>query len=147
MTHREIGSATRERPGIVVRDPRGRERRCRSWLTEAAFRMLQNNLDPEVAENPEALVVYGGIGRAARNWECFDAILATLERLRPWVEEATWIVPGHGSPIDAQRALAILREDAAYLAGLPDPETPIPLARRTGAQRKIHEENLTRVAR
>ena len=76
-----------------------------------------------------------------------DAYLATLERLRPWVEEASWIVPGHGSPIDAQRALAILREDAAYLEGLPDPETPIPPARRTGAQRKIHEENLTRVAR
>jgi len=74
-----------------------------------------------------------------------DAYLATLERLRPWVEEATWIVPGHGSPIDAQRALAILREDVAYLEGLPDPETPVPLARRTGAQRKIHEENLTRV--
>ena len=75
-----------------------------------------------------------------------DAYLATLERLRPWVEEATWIVPGHSSPIDAQRALAILREDVAYLEGLPDPETPLPLARRTGAQRKIHAENLTRVA-
>src|SRR3954469_5271586 len=81
MTHREIGAATRERPGFVVRSPRGPERRCRSWLTEAAYRMLQNNLDPEVAENPEALVVYGGIGRAARDWQCFDAILAALERL------------------------------------------------------------------
>src|SRR5215207_6226973 len=65
----------------TIRAPRDTERSCRSWLTEAAFRMLQNNLDPEVAENPAELVVYGGIGRAARNWECFDAILATLRRL------------------------------------------------------------------
>jgi glyoxylase-like metal-dependent hydrolase (beta-lactamase superfamily II) len=74
-----------------------------------------------------------------------DAYLATLGRLRPWVEEATWVVPGHGAPIDAQRALAILREDVAYLEALPDPDAPLPLARRTGAQRKIHEENLQRV--
>jgi urocanate hydratase len=65
----------------VVRAPRGPQLTCRSWLTEAPFRMIQNNLDPEVAENPAELVVYGGIGRAARNWECFDAILATLKRL------------------------------------------------------------------
>src|SRR5438477_9226235 len=65
----------------VVRAPRGTQLACRSWLTEAAFRMIQNNLDPEVAENPAELVVYGGIGRAARNWECFDAILAALKRL------------------------------------------------------------------
>ena len=65
----------------VVRAPRGPQRTCKSWLTEAAYRMIQNNLDPEVAENPKALVVYGGIGRAARNWEAFDAILATLRRL------------------------------------------------------------------
>src|SRR5688500_6187436 len=64
-----------------VRAPRGTKLTCRSWLTEAPFRMIQNNLDPEVAEHPEDLVVYGGIGRAARNWECFDAILETLERL------------------------------------------------------------------
>ena len=76
MTHRKIGDASR-----VVRSPRGNTLTCRSWLTEAAFRMIQNNLDPDVAENPAELVVYGGIGRAARNWECFDAILATLERL------------------------------------------------------------------
>ena len=63
-----------------------------------------------------------------------------------WVEEATWVVPGHGTPIDAQRALAILREDVAYLEALPDPAAPIPPARRTGAQRKIHEENLKRVS-
>src|SRR5205814_8920023 len=73
MTHRRIGAE--------IRAPRGTALTCRSWLTEAAFRMLQNNLDPEVAENPAELVVYGGIGRAARNWECFDAILAALKRL------------------------------------------------------------------
>jgi urocanate hydratase len=65
----------------VVRAPRGTERRARSWQTEAALRMLMNNLDPEVAENPAELVVYGGIGRAARNWPAFDAIVAALERL------------------------------------------------------------------
>src|SRR6202051_4615201 len=65
----------------TIRAPRGTEKTCKSWLTEAAFRMIQNNLDPEVAENPAEVVVYGGIGKAARNWECFDAILATLKRL------------------------------------------------------------------
>ncbi len=65
----------------VVRAPRGTERTAKSWLTEAPLRMLMNNLDPEVAENPQALVVYGGIGRAARNWECFDAIVAALRAL------------------------------------------------------------------
>jgi len=68
-------------PGRIVRAPRGPQIACRSWLTEAAYRMIQNNLDPEVAENPEALVVYGGIGRAARNWECFDEILTQLKKL------------------------------------------------------------------
>ena len=65
----------------VIRAPRGAALSARSWLTEAPLRMLMNNLDPEVAENPRELVVYGGIGRAARNWECFDAIVATLRRL------------------------------------------------------------------
>jgi len=65
----------------VVRAPRGPKLSARSWLTEAPLRMLMNNLDPEVAERPEDLVVYGGIGRAARNWACFDAIVATLRRL------------------------------------------------------------------
>jgi glyoxylase-like metal-dependent hydrolase (beta-lactamase superfamily II) len=74
-----------------------------------------------------------------------DAYLATLERLRPWVESAAWVVPGHGAPVEGARALAILREDVAYLAALPDPAAPLPLARRTAQQRKIHEENLTRV--
>ncbi len=64
-----------------VRAPRGTELSCKNWLVEAAYRMLQNNLDPEVAENPDALVVYGGIGKAARNWECYDAILSSLRAL------------------------------------------------------------------
>jgi urocanate hydratase len=64
-----------------VRAPRGTQLSCKSWLTEAAYRMLQNNLDPEVAENPDALVVYGGIGKAARNWECFEAMLDALKNL------------------------------------------------------------------
>jgi urocanate hydratase len=65
----------------AIRAPRGRQLHCRNWLIEAAYRMLQNNLDAEVAERPEELVVYGGIGRAARNWECYDQILATLRTL------------------------------------------------------------------
>jgi urocanate hydratase len=73
MTHRRIAAE--------IRSPRGAALTCRSWLTEAPFRMIQNNLDPEVAENPAELVVYGGIGRAARNWESFYAILETLKRL------------------------------------------------------------------
>jgi len=66
-----------------VRAPRGSQLHCANWLIEAAYRMLQNNLDPEVAENPDALVVYGGIGKAARNWACYEAMLQSLERLKP----------------------------------------------------------------
>src|SRR5438067_12474295 len=65
----------------VVRAPRGSQLSAKSWLTEAPLRMLMNNLDPEVAERPDELVVYGGIGKAARNWECYDAIVAALKRL------------------------------------------------------------------
>ena len=65
----------------VVRAPHGNQLTCRSWLTEAPYRMLQNNLDPDVAERPQDLVVYGGIGRAARDWASYDAILATLQTL------------------------------------------------------------------
>jgi urocanate hydratase len=65
----------------VVRSPRGTELSAKSWLTEAPLRMLMNNLDPEVAERPEDLVVYGGIGKAARNWDCFDAIVDSLRGL------------------------------------------------------------------
>ena len=73
--------ASRHDPSRTVRAPRGTELSCRSWLTEAPFRMIQNNLDPEVAENPAELVVYGGIGRAARDWDCLDASLKALKRL------------------------------------------------------------------
>ena len=65
----------------TVRAPRGSTLTCKNWLTEAAYRMIQNNLDPEVAERPEDLVVYGGIGKAARNWEAFDRILSSLKNL------------------------------------------------------------------
>jgi urocanate hydratase len=66
-----------------VRAPHGNTLHCANWAIEAAWRMLQNNLDPEVAENPDALVVYGGIGKAARNWDCFEALLRSLENLKP----------------------------------------------------------------
>ncbi len=66
-----------------IRAPRGSQLTCRNWLIEAAYRMIQNNLDPEVAERPDDLVVYGGIGKAARNWECFEAILEALRKLEP----------------------------------------------------------------
>ena len=65
----------------TIRAPRGTELTCRSWLTEAPYRMIQNNLDPEVAENPDELIVYGGIGKAARTWHDFDLILETLKTL------------------------------------------------------------------
>src|SRR5689334_21039157 len=65
----------------LVRAPRGTELTARGWQQEAALRMLMNNLDPEVAERPEDLVVYGGTGRAARSWEAFDAIVRELRRL------------------------------------------------------------------
>ncbi|MDQ3350445.1 MAG: urocanate hydratase [Actinomycetota bacterium] len=79
----------------VIRAPRGTTLHCKSWLTEAPFRMIQNNLDPEVAEHPAELVVYGGIGKAARNWECFDTILETLQRLE---DDETLLVQS-GKPV------------------------------------------------
>jgi urocanate hydratase len=75
-----ITSSRKARP---VRAPRGPEISCANWEIEAAYRMIQNNLDPEVAENPDELVVYGGIGKAARNWDCFEAILESLRKLKP----------------------------------------------------------------
>src|SRR3954470_11504197 len=66
-----------------VHAPQGPQLSCANWQIEAAFRMIQNNLDPAVAENPDELVVYGGIGKAARNWPCFDAILESLRKLQP----------------------------------------------------------------
>lgn len=87
--------STRIDPSRTIRAPRGASMACRSWLTEAAYRMLQNNLDPDVAENPTALVVYGGIGRAARDWESFDAILDSLRRLE---DDQTLLVQS-GKPV------------------------------------------------
>src|SRR5437588_8062642 len=65
----------------VIRAPRGIERSCKGWHQEAAMRMLMNNLDPDVAENPDQLIIYGGTGRAARSWEAFDAIVRSLREL------------------------------------------------------------------
>lgn len=79
----------------IIRAPRGDKLTCKSWLTEAAYRMIQNNLDPEVAERPEDLVVYGGCGQAARNWESFDAILETLKTLE---DDQTLLVQS-GKPV------------------------------------------------
>lgn len=79
----------------VIRSPRGTQRTCKSWLTEAAFRMIQNNLDPEVAERPEDLVVYGGSGQAARSWAAFDAIIDTLQVLE---DDETLLVQS-GKPV------------------------------------------------
>jgi urocanate hydratase len=82
VPHPALGKdSLRNDPSRRLRAPRGSVMSCRSWLTEAPFRMLQNNLDAEVAENPAELVVYGGIGRAARDWQCYDAILETLRTL------------------------------------------------------------------
>jgi len=83
----------------IVRAPRGPEKTCKSWLTEAAYRMIQNNLDPEVAENPKSLVIYGGIGRAARDWPCFDAILESLRKLE---DDETLLIQS-GKPVGVFR--------------------------------------------
>src|SRR2546425_8299413 len=81
MRAAEEGSAAKGHEYRPIRAPRGTSLRCKGWHQEAALRMLMNNLDPEVAERPEDLVVYGGSGKAARNWACFDAIVRELERL------------------------------------------------------------------
>ncbi len=86
---------SRRDPSRVIRAPRGPQLSCKSWLTEAALRMLMNNLDPDVAEHPEELVVYGGIGRAARDWASFDRIVETLRRLE---EDETLLVQS-GKPV------------------------------------------------
>ena len=88
MTQNEIGPRT-------VRAPRGTTISCKGWQQEAALRMLMNNLDPDVAENPDELIVYGGIGKAARNWECFDRIVETLKNLS---EDETLLVQS-GKPV------------------------------------------------
>ena len=79
----------------IIRSQRGDKLEARSWLTEAPLRMLRNNLDPEVSERPQDLVVYGGIGRAARNWECYDRIVAELRVL---AEDQTLLIQS-GKPV------------------------------------------------
>jgi len=88
-------ASRRNDPSRKIAAPRGNQLSCRSWLTEAAYRMIQNNLDPEVAENPAELVVYGGIGRAARDWPSYDKILETLRTLR---DDQTLLVQS-GKPV------------------------------------------------
>jgi len=90
-----MATSTRRDDTRVIRAPRGTTLSCKSWLTEAAYRMIQNNLDPEVAENPAELVVYGGIGRAARDWACYDAILRALRDLN---DDETLLVQS-GKPV------------------------------------------------
>ncbi len=90
-----MNAPTRIDTAREVRAPRGDQLSCKSWLSEAAYRMLQNNLDPQVAENPAELVVYGGIGRAARNWACFDQILESLRELE---DDQTLLVQS-GKPV------------------------------------------------
>jgi urocanate hydratase len=88
----------------TIRAPRGTQLTCKNWLIEAAYRMLQNNLDPQVAGDPEHLIVYGGRGKAARNWECFEAILESLRNLAP---DETLLIQS-GKPV----AVFITHEDA-----------------------------------
>ncbi|HEX7417766.1 MAG TPA: urocanate hydratase [Steroidobacteraceae bacterium] len=90
---------TRKDPTRRIRAQRGSTLEARSWLTEAPLRMLRNNLDPQVAERPEELVVYGGIGRAARNWDCYDRIVATLKVLG---EDETLLIQS-GKPVGVFR--------------------------------------------
>src|SRR3970040_2165300 len=70
-----------EKKSRLIKAPVGSKLSCKGWIQEAAMRMLMNNLDPEVAENPEKLIIYGGSGKAARNWECYDAIIKSLKNL------------------------------------------------------------------
>src|SRR5438876_2019717 len=88
--------------GRRVRAPRGSQLSCRGWPQEAALRMLMNNLDPEVAEKPDELIVYGGTGKAARDWQSFDRIVATLKRL---TSEETLLVQS-GKPVGVFRTHA-----------------------------------------
>ena len=94
MTNATIGS-----PVTGIRAPRGTQLSCRGWPQEAAYRMLQNNLDPEVAENPDELVVYGGTGRAARSWDAYRSMLHTLTTLEA---DETMLVQS-GKPVGVLR--------------------------------------------
>ncbi|QCP81215.1 urocanate hydratase [Alcaligenes faecalis] len=86
-------------PARQIHAPTGTQLSCKNWVAEAAYRMIQNNLDPAVAENPQHLVVYGGIGRAARNWECYDQILASLRQLE---DDQTLLIQS-GKPVGVFR--------------------------------------------
>src|SRR5947208_3945654 len=83
----------------IIQAPRGSDRTCKGWHQEAAMRMLMNNLDPEVAENPDQLIVYGGTGKAARNWDCFHAIVRSLRELE---NDETLLIQG-GKPVGVMR--------------------------------------------
>src|ERR1700723_2082695 len=85
----------------VIRAPRGREISCKGWHQEAALRMIHNNLDPEVAEKPDELIVYGGTGRAARSWECFHAIVRALQSL----ENDETLMVQSGKPVGVFRTI------------------------------------------
>ncbi|PHX97677.1 MAG: urocanate hydratase [Gemmatimonadetes bacterium] len=99
---RHLSSVAVLTPARVIRAPRGSTLSCKGWHQEAALRMLMNNLDPEVAERPDDLVVYGGTGKAARNWECFDAIVAALKNLE---NDETLLVQS-GKPVAVFRTFA-----------------------------------------
>ena len=84
----------------VIKSPIGNTLHCKNWIAEAAYRMIQNNLDPEVAERPDELIVYGGLGKAARNWESFEQILVSLQNLE---EDQTLLVQS-GKPVGVLRS-------------------------------------------
>jgi urocanate hydratase len=100
-----------------IRAPRGTQLTCKNWLIEAPYRMLQNNLDPQVAGDPDNLIVYGGRGKAARNWESFEAILESLRKLEP---DETLLVQS-GKPV----AVFTTHEDAPASC-LPTPTSSLP---------------------
>ena len=85
----------------IIHPPTGDALSCKNWQIEAAYRMIQHNLDPDVAEVPDELIVYGGRGKAARNWECYDAILETLKRLEP---DETLLIQS-GKPVGVAKTL------------------------------------------
>src|SRR5438105_3306644 len=102
MKHSSVENDLRFDPSRHIGAPRGTTLTCRNWLIEAAYRMIQNNLDAEVAEDPQRLVVYGGSGRAARNWPCFDAILESLRNLH---EDESLLIQS-GKPVGVLRTHA-----------------------------------------
>jgi len=90
----------------IIKAPRGKELNTKGWIQEAALRMLMNNLDPEVAEKPDELIVYGGSGKAARNWEAFDAIVESLKNLE---NDETLLVQS-GKPVAISERTQMRRE-------------------------------------